>query len=43
MEHQQSAQGANIMIALLTLVVVIVVTAYYLSFIRKNKSNNSGH
>jgi hypothetical protein len=43
MEHQQSAHGTEITIVLLSLVVIIIVTAFYLSFIRKNKTPHSGH
>jgi len=43
MEHQQSAHGLTITIALLALVAIIIATAFYLSFIRKNKTSNSGH
>lgn len=43
MEHTQSVQGQQITIALVTLAVIIIVTAFYLSFIRKNKSESAGH
>ena len=43
MEHTQSAQGQQITIFLVTLALIIVVTAIYLSFIRKKKSDNTGH
>lgn len=41
MEHHQSAQGFEILVALLCVVAVIIFTAFYLTFIRK--SNNPGH
>ena len=43
MEHTQSAQGLQITIALVALALIIIVTAVYLSFIKKKKSENSGH
>jgi len=37
MEHHQSVHGQNITIFLVSLCVIIIVSAFYLSFIRKNK------
>jgi len=40
MEHQQSAQGLQTLIALLIVVAIIICTAFYLSFIKKSKSDH---
>jgi hypothetical protein len=43
MEHTQSAEGLQITIFLVSLAVIIIFTAIYLSFIKKKKTDNSGH
>lgn len=42
MEHHQSAQGTQTLIILLCVVAIVICTAFYLSFIRKDKSGH-GH
>ncbi len=43
MEHHQSPEGFQTLVALLTVVLIVVVTAFYLSFIKKRKSEGSNH
>jgi len=40
MEHHQSAQGLQTLIALLIVVAIVIFTAFYLSFIKKSKSGH---
>ncbi|WP_276091548.1 hypothetical protein [Pedobacter sp. JY14-1] len=43
MEHHQSAEGFQTLVGLLTVVIIIAFTAFYLSFIKKRKSEGGGH
>lgn len=43
MEQHQSAHGLEITIVLTALSVIIIVAAFYLSFLRKKKTDHSGH
>ena len=43
MEQHQSAEGLQITIVLVTLAVIIVVTAFYLTFRKKKDTHHSGH
>ncbi|WP_288879385.1 hypothetical protein [Pedobacter panaciterrae] len=43
MEQHQSPEGLQITIVLVTLAVIIVVTAFYLTFRKKKDAHHSGH
>jgi uncharacterized membrane protein len=43
MEHHQSPEGFQTLVGLLTVVLIIAVTAFYLSFMKKRKSENNSH
>jgi len=43
MEQHQSAHGLQITIVLVTLAVIIAVTAFYLTFRKKRNTEDAGH
>jgi uncharacterized membrane protein len=43
MEHHQSPEGFQTLVGLLTVVLIVAATAFYLSFIKKRKSEDKGH